>query len=256
MRFQHLPKRKMRLADFFGKEYFDGGQDQTGRFSEYTLDSKYREFDFLTSRLNSMFRPRIVLDIGCAKGFLVLAFRNLGIESYGVDVSSYALSQAPRVVRRHLSEVDLNTQRLPFEDRTFDLITAMGVLEYVISISTALGEIRRVISENGILFVKTYYPLHAKKWMQPFFENVEPLELRDEKGWIDVLASHGFEFMKNSTDRCYPVYIQQWLEDALSKANGLKYSLGQHVYAVPKFGRWALSRWARSRVGMLFFKPR
>lgn len=246
----------MTPADFFGREYFDSEQDQTGRFKDYTLASKYGEFEFLASRLNSMFTPRIVLDIGCAKGFLVLAFRNIGVEAYGVDVSSYALSDAPHAVRKDLSEVDLNRQKLPFDDRKFDLITALGVLDYVTNIPNALGEIRRVISSNGVLFVRTYYPIHSRKWMQPFFENVEVLELRDEVGWIDVLESHGFEFMKDATDRNYPTYIQQWLEETLTRGKGLKYSLGRRIYAVPKFGMWALSRRTRAHIGMLLFKPK
>ena len=32
-----------------------------------------------------------VLDVGCAKGFLVKDFLDLGIDAYGLDISEYAL---------------------------------------------------------------------------------------------------------------------------------------------------------------------
>lgn len=246
-----------RLREFFGREYFDSGKDGAGMFKEYTLSSKYREFEFLTSRLNSMFRPRKVLDVGCAKGFLVLAFANLGVEAYGIDVSPYALDQAPQSIRGGLMEIDLNKQKLPFDKGTFGLITALGILEYISDLENALAEIRRVIRDDGVLFVRTYYPRSgAKNWVQPLFENVKEFRLRDEGAWIDELESHGFEFMQELTNKNYARYIQMWLEDALTNGHGLRYWLGRRVYSVPKFGRWLLSRHARSVIGLLFFKPK
>src|SRR5215470_14517740 len=38
-------------------------------------------------------QPRKVLDAGCAKGFLVEALWERGVEAYGIDISEYAISE-------------------------------------------------------------------------------------------------------------------------------------------------------------------
>ena len=35
-----------------------------------------------------------VLEIGCAKGFLVKAFQDMGIDAIGIDISSYAIKRS------------------------------------------------------------------------------------------------------------------------------------------------------------------
>lgn len=48
-------------------------------------------------------RSAHVLDIGCAKGYLVKALRWLGREAYGYDISDYAVSNADPEVKPYLS---------------------------------------------------------------------------------------------------------------------------------------------------------
>ena len=64
--------------------------------------------------------------MGCAKGSLVCAFRDLGISAYGVDVSEYAIASAPDYLRKHLYVVDMDRDTLPFKDGFFDFVTFLG----------------------------------------------------------------------------------------------------------------------------------
>lgn len=43
-----------------------------------------------------------ILDFGCAKGFVVRAFRELGYRCHGVDISEYAIEQADKWTRPYL----------------------------------------------------------------------------------------------------------------------------------------------------------
>lgn len=51
-----------------------------------------------------------VLDYGCAKGFVVKAFRLLGRQAWGMDVSNYAIEHCAQGIRRYLCYVH-ETQR-------------------------------------------------------------------------------------------------------------------------------------------------
>ena len=44
----------------------------------------------------------IILDFGCAKGYLVKALRLLGHNCFGFDISEYAISQAPKDVEKYI----------------------------------------------------------------------------------------------------------------------------------------------------------
>ena len=112
------------MGEKFGEEYFEKG----------TM-SGYHGYDFgkefwrvLVEDLIEMYHPKRVLDVGCAKGFLVECFLDYKVETYGIDISSYILSKAPDQVRPFLRKVDINHEPIPFPDRYFDLITCLDVL--------------------------------------------------------------------------------------------------------------------------------
>ena len=68
-----------------------------------------------------------ILDVGCAKGFMVYDFLRLidGLNMRGIDISDYAISNSLPQVKNLLSVA--NAKKLEFEDKSFD---------YVISINT------------------------------------------------------------------------------------------------------------------------
>ncbi len=99
-------------------------------------------------------RPRI-LDVGCGTGANLEMLQKFG-EAEGVDISEDALAFCrerglPRV-RQGAAE------SLPFEDATFDLVTALDVVEHLDDDTAGLREIRRVLRREGraLLFVPAF----------------------------------------------------------------------------------------------------
>ena len=79
----------IRISREYGQEYFDGPREYG--YGGYRYDGRWKPVakDIIEHfKLNKGDR---VLDIGCAKGFLVKDLLDLGIDAYGVDVSEYAL---------------------------------------------------------------------------------------------------------------------------------------------------------------------
>ena len=97
LRLQATDEDRLRLSRF-GREYFDentplsyGGYRHDGRFAAPAkrILAHYQ--------LNGLSR---ILDVGCAKGFLLYEFYKLGISGvYGIDISEYAISQVPEEIR-------------------------------------------------------------------------------------------------------------------------------------------------------------
>jgi len=99
-------------------------------------------------------RPRI-LDVGCGTGANLLMLSKYG-DAEGVDVSEDALSFCHE---RGLEQVKLGAaEALPYDDGTFDLVTALDVVEHLDDDLAGLREMRRVLRPGGrvLLFVPTF----------------------------------------------------------------------------------------------------
>jgi SAM-dependent methyltransferase len=99
-------------------------------------------------------RPRI-LDVGCGTGANLLMLSEYG-DAEGVDVSEDALAFCRE---RGLEKVKLGAaEKLPYDDGTFDLVTALDVVEHLDDDLAGLREMRRVLRPGGrvLLFVPTF----------------------------------------------------------------------------------------------------
>ncbi len=144
------------IARKFGKDFFDGdrrhgygGFSYQPRFWQPVIPT-FQEFYQLT-------KSSSVLDVGCAKGFMLFDFTNLipGIGVRGVDVSQYAIENSLPSVKPFLSVA--SALELPFEDKEFDLgisINTVHNLE-VSDCGKALLELQRV-SKRSYITVDAY----------------------------------------------------------------------------------------------------
>ena len=99
-------------------------------------------------------RPRI-LDVGCGTGANLLMLSKYG-DAEGVDISEDALAFCRE---RGLDKVKLGAgEELPYENGTFDLVTAFDVVEHMDDDIAGLREMRRVLRPDGrvLLFVPTF----------------------------------------------------------------------------------------------------
>ncbi len=119
-------------------------------------------------------RPTRVLDLGCAKGFLVEAFRARGIAALGVDVSAYAVSAAEPATRRRLVVADVEAG-LPVRSGSCDLVTALDLFEHLPEPGPVLREIRRLLGDGGVAYLKICHPRHPNVRRDPSHVNVQPL---------------------------------------------------------------------------------
>jgi SAM-dependent methyltransferase len=104
-------------------------------------------------------RARSSLDVGCATGYLVEALRDLGVEAEGCDASDFAVHHPAPGAAGHLRRAD-PVAGLPYADGTFDLVSALEILEHLAptDVPRALAELRRVC--RGVLYatIPSYGP--------------------------------------------------------------------------------------------------
>lgn len=97
------------------------GSDSTGELFKDQAARWVNQYNFTGS----------LLDIGCAKGFHVQDFRNLGIAAYGVDCSQYAYDTADPVVQPYLTVADIRTHINTYARNEWDVIFSVRFLECI-----------------------------------------------------------------------------------------------------------------------------
>lgn len=165
-----MPEAKGR--SFYDRDYFEARTRQSVRHThEIIYPLAERTARLLCSRLH----PSRVLDIGCAKGFLVDAFRALGVPvAFGADVSLYAVSEGAAAVRGRLMVADIQAG-IPLRSASCDLVTALDLFEHLPDPEPALSEIGRVLRSDGVAYLKICHPKHPNTHRDPSHVNIQPL---------------------------------------------------------------------------------
>ena len=91
-----------------------------------------------------------LLDVGCGSGDRLDIFRRLGFEAYGVEISPSA-----EYARKHLGLNVLHGDlfKAKFPESFFDIITLYNVLEHTHNPKKVIGELHRILKEDGIVAI-------------------------------------------------------------------------------------------------------
>lgn len=98
------------------------------------------------------------LDVGCGNGKTTSSLIDLGFEVMGIDFSEKAVQSCINQYGNDAEFLVSSATDLPFEDGTFDYITAVHVLEHLAGeeLSMAVSEFRRVLRPGGFVFTRTF----------------------------------------------------------------------------------------------------
>jgi len=188
----HKQPRKMRektkghldIQQIYDRDYFETNLKTASQ--PYSYDNKRHHCEILLNTLAHL-KPKKVLDIGCAKGFLVYLFNQKGIQAFGIDVSRYALESAPDKIKDRLSVVNIESDRFPHEEEYFDLIIGLDTLEHLGNFENMLKECDRVLKRGGYLFFTTPVPRSWDATHDITHINIHPREF-----WIKLFRQYGF----------------------------------------------------------------
>ena len=121
--------------------------DRTAR-EGYTGDESSNRFLKVSALMREYSTPKKVLDVGCATGSLLKPFTGLH-DITGVDIGETFLEQARRNGYKKVVQLDVSTQQLPFEDKTFDVVFCGECIEHIVDTDWLYCEINRVLKPGG-----------------------------------------------------------------------------------------------------------
>lgn len=180
----------VRMGREFGQVYFDGPRECG--YGGYRYDGRWIP---VARDIVGHFglKPGMrVLDVGCAKGFLVKDLMAVcpGLEVFGVDVSEYALMNCePETVGRlHLG----TARKLPFPDRGFDCVLSLNTIHNLdrAGAVTAIAEVQRVSGGRAFVQVDSYRTPAQKAVFEDWVITAKFHDYPD--GWLKVFAEAGY----------------------------------------------------------------
>jgi SAM-dependent methyltransferase len=119
------------------------------------------------------YRNKNLLEIGCGVGTDLVRFALKGANVTGVDLSQTAIDLAIKNFKCNEVGGDLqvmNGESLPFNDDTFDVVYAHGVIQYTADAQKLIDEAYRVLKKGGEFIGMVYNRKGWLKVMSRFFK--------------------------------------------------------------------------------------
>ena len=150
--------------DYYDRDYFeadvtggktyrrpDGSEGKWGYFAK----QRWSGWQGIIEPLKLLFRPKMVLDVGCGCGSFVREARIARVKAVGIDFSEYAIENALEGAKKYVSVGDARDIRFP-ED-SFDFVLATDLMEhiYLEDVDRVIGELCRVSSKWIFLQIAT-----------------------------------------------------------------------------------------------------
>ncbi len=137
------------------------------RYDEVVEATDYFGPRWLARELNESIQPESVLDLGCATGTLGIVLRSAYPDATitGVDISPRMIELADeRGCYDRTIVHDLNSE-LEFDDESFDVVTALGFMEFLAEPTRTLRDISRLLKPGAFAYIsfQEHWPENPEK---------------------------------------------------------------------------------------------
>lgn len=178
----------------YDQSYFDGrlatyrhnaGYSEYKRWFRHEGEGSTGEYwkDMAAGWINHLaLSGKKVLEIGCAKGFLVKDLRDMGVDAWGLDVSQYAVDNCEPEVAPYLSVGDARTYLSNYSNKEWDVVLSLRFLECIdeADLPDLVDEINR-ISKKSVHVVDNF--VDAKSGAGQYYTQHTPQEWLDNYSW-------------------------------------------------------------------------
>ncbi len=171
-----------------------------------------------------------LLDLGCGTGFILDLAHDLFEAIDGIDATQAMLDRvdlSPGNIRLHRGVVE----SLPFDDGTFDVVTAYSFLDHLEDPYAVLSEARRVLKRGGQLYVDLI-PNHA------FWASVEAAATSPERPLGPTVEREIEELLlhEEKLEKAFGIAPEDWRNAEPAKSEGKGFVSAELARRVAELG--------------------
>lgn len=179
-----------------GEEY-DDSYFLHGKKSGKSLYENYRWMPELTIPMARTIKNHCgiissdqILDFGCARGYLVKAFRHLGFDACGVDVSQWAIDNADEEVKGYVTRLEVSPTPLHME---FDWIIAKDVLEHCAYVDFVISNLMDHARQGVFVVVPlSLFARGSKYVIEEYEKDVTHIQRMNLPAWAELFMRPGW----------------------------------------------------------------
>ena len=167
-------------------------------------------------------RPKNMIDLGCADGYLALTLAKRGVVTEGINLYEPSIEIATERARKHKLPASFNVLDL-FEmaekPYIYDAVVLFEVLEHLPDPKKAIDCCMRLVAPGGSFYLSTPSPMHVgveqhknepghKKW----YEDQTPsghLKLYTEQELRELLKDYKIKQFRLDDDKCWNVEVKK-----------------------------------------------
>ena len=189
------------LSRYYPPAYYGDSEDRFIPIVEFGV----RLFRKSRARLIRRFArngTRRALDIGCGRALMLQELQNSGWTCFGTEFSSDSARRAKNILRDHIYTAP-DVRALNFPSGDMEVVSLWQVFEHLTEPGAVLNEIRRVLSNEGVLvlevpnFSSWQSRLGTNNWI--YLEAPRHLYHFSPAGLASMLRHHGFSIVYRST---------------------------------------------------------
>lgn len=189
------------LGRYYSVPYYGGGQAKfSGPAEAVTRFFNGRRARKIRSLLGG--KPGTagrVLDIGCGRGNLLAALRDMGYECHGVERKEFPAGDTPRAIALHIGDL----KDAAFADGSFDAVIIWHVLEHASDPVEMVRESARVLRAGGLLAiaVPNFASMQSRLFRRTWFHLDLPRHLYHftPETLTGILGRFGFAVVSSTT---------------------------------------------------------
>ena len=179
--------------------FFDNMRKPQGKLGNIQLKSMNKEHTPVSlwglKHLNIK-SDDVILDVGCGGGINVKRMAKSAKKVYGIDYSIESVKLSKEVNEKLIDEgkveiIEGNVKSLPFEDNTFDIVTAFETVYFWLDIEKCFAEVKRVLKPGGI-FLIGLETNGSDNFIMKFWGHFIDMEMYDDDEITSFLESNDF----------------------------------------------------------------
>jgi SAM-dependent methyltransferase len=173
-------------------------------------------------------RGNRVLELGCGPGRYAAMLQSLGFEVTAVDPLLFPEWDLVTAHGTTLFMDKVKAEHLPFPDQSFDHVTCIGTLLYVVDVKKSLAEMRRVLRPGGRILIRTVN--RTNRYTRRTGRKIDPASnhLFTLPELVETVESAGFEVERQFTFGFFPAtapnfwwyFSNVWLTDRVMEKLG------------------------------------
>ncbi len=98
-----------------------------------------------------------LLDVGCGRGDMLRAFKEINFEVYGIDLSKEAIEMCHPI---NVQNINLENENFNYSEKNFDVIFSKSLIEHLDNPINFMTSCKKLLSEDGSLIVMTPSWMH------------------------------------------------------------------------------------------------